>query len=76
MPNSDLGLAASDPPQGLSPYPQAWALDLLEWVVAVSSRALGSAGEWTAATGHGYGGGIGGEARLFPDSVTATRVLI
>lgn len=60
--------------KGLSPYHQAaWALDLLEWAVAASSGAFGSAGDWTVATGHGYGGG---KARLFPGSVTATRVLI
>ena len=77
MPYSDLRLAASNPPQGLSPYPQAaWALDLLEWTVVASSGVLGSSGNWTAATGHGYGGGVGGEARLFPGSVIATRVLI
>lgn len=76
MPYSDLGLASRDPPQGLSPFPHAWSLDLLEWAVATSSGALESFGAWTAATGHGFGGGVGEEARLFPGSVTATRVLI
>lgn len=32
---SDLGLAARDQPQGLPPYSQPWALDLLEWAVAL-----------------------------------------
>lgn len=77
MPYSDLGLAASDPLQGLSPYPQAaWALDLLEWAVVASSGVLGSTGNWIGATRHGYGGGVGREVRLFSGSVIATRVLI
>lgn len=32
---SDLGLAARDQPQGLPPFSQPWALDLLEWAVAL-----------------------------------------
>lgn len=47
---SDLGLAAGDPPQGLSPYPQAWPLDLLEWALAAFSRTLGSAGHQSPGT--------------------------
>ena len=43
MPYSYLGLADRDPSQGLSSFPQAWALDLLEWAVAASSGALRSA---------------------------------
>lgn len=74
LPYSDLGLAGRDPITRAFFLPPAWVLDLLEWAVAASSGVLGSAGDWIATTGHGFGGGVGGEARLFPGSVTATGV--